>query len=159
MAEPPVKNANTCRHYQGVRMKKANLELIRARYDAVNAHDLDRFQECYASAVVWRDPAVVRPVKGPVAVRNRLQTWIEAVPNLKWTLDELFGEGDRLCAQFTFTGSHRGVLNDGRGNDLAASRRSIRIRGVGVYVVEAGKIVDSTVYFDLGAFRAAPSTQ
>ena len=139
-------------------MKKANLELIQARYEAVNAHDLDRFQSFYADHVVWRDPGTPRPVKGPSAVRKRLETWISAVPNLKWTLEDLFGEGDRLCAQFMFSGTHRGALTDSRGNELPPIRRAIRIRGVGVYVVEAGKIVDSAIYFDLGAFRATASS-
>jgi steroid delta-isomerase-like uncharacterized protein len=139
-------------------MKRANLELIRARYEAVNAHDLDRFESFYADGVVWRDPATPRPVKGPSAVRKRLETWISAVPNLKWTLEELFGEGDRLCAQFTFSGTHRGALTDIRGNELLPLRRAIRVRGAGVYVVDGGKIVDSAIYFDLGAFRAPASS-
>lgn len=134
-------------------MKKANLELIRARYEAVNAHDLDRFQSFYADGVVWRDPGTARPAKGPRAVRKRLETWIAAVPNLNWSLDELFGESDRLCAQFTFSGTHRGALTDSRGNELPPVQRAIRIRGVGVYVVETGKIAQSTIYFDLAAFR------
>lgn len=130
-------------------MKKANHKLIQARYEAVNAHDFERFQSFYADSVVWRDPGISRPVKGPRAVRKRLECWIGAVPNLKWQLDELFGEGDRLCAQFTFSGTHRGVLTDGRGRELAPTNRAIRLHGVGVYAVSEGKIVDSRIYFDL----------
>lgn len=137
-------------------MKKATLDLIRARYDAVNAHDVERFQGFYAKSVVWRDPALARSVKGPNAVGGRLESWIAAVPNLQWTLDELFGEGDRLCAQFTFTGTHKGVLNDGRGNELGATSRRLRVAGAGVYVVQDGKIVDSRIYFDLAPFGAPP---
>lgn len=133
-------------------MKKANLDLIVGRYEAVNAHDFDRFQGFYADDVVWRDPATPRPAKGPRAVRKRLETWAAAVPNLRWHLDELFGEGDRLCAQFTFSGTHRGPLADGRGNELSPSGRAVKIPGVGVYVISDGKIADSRIYFDLGAF-------
>lgn len=138
-------------------MKKGNLALIQARYEAVNAHDFDRFQSFYADTVVWRDPGTPRPAKGPKAVRRRLEAWTAAVPNLKWQLDELFGEGDRLCAQFTFTGSHRGPINDGRGNELVATNRAVRLPGVGVYVVQDGKIADSRIYFDLSAFAAPRS--
>ena len=136
-------------------MKKANLDLIVARYEAVNAHDFDRFQGFYADDVVWRDPATPRPAKGPRAVRKRLETWAAAVPNLRWHLDELFGEGDRLCAQFTFSGTHRGPLADGRGNELGPSGRAVKIPGVGVYVIRDGKIADSRIYFDLGAFAGS----
>jgi steroid delta-isomerase-like uncharacterized protein len=142
---------------RGVRMKKANRELIQARYEAVNAHDFERFQSFYADSVVWRDPGLARPVRGPRAVRRRLETWAAVVPNLKWRLDDLFGEGDRVCAQFTFTGSHEGALTDGRGNELAPTNRTIRLQGVGVYSIDEGKIVDSRIYFDLGQFGASRS--
>jgi predicted ester cyclase len=137
-------------------MKKANLELIRARYEAVNAHDLDRFQSFYADSVVWRDPGLTRAAKGPRSVRRRLESWIAAVPNLKWTLEDLFGEGDKLCAQFTFTGTHRGLLRDSRGNELLPTNRAVRVDGVGIYTVSGGQIVDSRILFDLGPFAQAP---
>lgn len=135
-------------------MKKAQRELIQARYDAVNAHDLERFQSLYDKSVVWRDPGTARAVKGPRAVAKRLESWIAAVPNLKWQLEELFGEGDRICARFTFTGKHRGALADARGNELKPTGRAVRVPGVGVYTVRDGKIVDSEIYFDIGAFGA-----
>ncbi len=135
-------------------MKKANRQLIEARYEAVNAHDFERFQSFYADSVVWRDPGIVRPAKGPRAVRRRLEAWTAAVPNLKWQLEDLFGEDDKLCAQFSFTGAHRGALDDGRGNELPATNKPVRIPGVGIYVVADGKIVDSRIWFDLGPFGA-----
>ena len=135
-------------------MKKANLQVIEARYEAVNAHDFDRFQSFYADAVVWRDPATPRPAKGPKAVRRRLETWAAAVPNLKWQLEDLFGEGDKLCARFTFTGKHSGPLADARGNELTGTGKAIKVPGVGVYVIQDGKIVDSRIWFDLAAFGA-----
>lgn len=135
-------------------MKKGNRQLIEARYEAVNAHDFERFQSFYADAVVWRDPGLARPAKGPRAVRRRLEAWTDSVPNLKWQLDDLFGEGDKLCAEFTFTGTHRGPVKDGRGNELAPTNRAVRVPGVGVYVIQDGKIVDSRIWFDLGGFRA-----
>jgi steroid delta-isomerase-like uncharacterized protein len=141
----------------GVRMKKANRELIQARYDAINAHDFERFQSFYAGSVVWRDPGLARAVRGPRAARRRLETWTAVVPNLKWRLDDLFGEGDRVCAQFTFTGTHEGALTDSRGNELAPTNQTIRLQGVGVYVIDEGKIVDSRIIFNLGQFQASRS--
>ena len=103
-------------------MKKANRALIQARYEAVNAHEYDSFQSFYAAEVAWRDPATPRPVRGPRSVRKRLEAWTTAVPNLRWQLDDLFGENDRLCAQFTFTGSHKGLLLVGQGQGAVAHR-------------------------------------
>ena len=74
------------------------------------------------------------------------------MPNLRWHLDDLFGENDRLCAQFTFTGFHKGPLPVGRGKVLMPTGRSFRLQGVGVYVVAEGQIVDSRIWFDLAPF-------
>jgi steroid delta-isomerase-like uncharacterized protein len=133
-------------------MKKANRAVIQARYEAVNAHDYDRFQRFYAPEVAWRDPATPRPIKGPRSVRKRLEVWTAAVPNLRWQLDDLFGENDRVCAQFTFSGSHTGPLLVGRRHELSPTGRSFRLPGVGVYVVVEGQIVDSRIWFDLAPF-------
>lgn len=35
---------------------RENLQLIKARYEAVNAHDLNKFQAFYADSIVWHDP-------------------------------------------------------------------------------------------------------
>jgi predicted ester cyclase len=136
-------------------MKKTNRALIEARYEAVNAHDYDRFQSFYAAGVAWRDPATPRPVKGPRSVRKRLEVWTAAVPNLRWHLDELFGENDRVCALFTFTGSHKGPLLIGWSKELLPTGRSFRLQGVGVYVAAESQIVDSRIWFDLAPFVSA----
>jgi steroid delta-isomerase-like uncharacterized protein len=134
---------------------KNNIELIRARYRAVNAHDLDTFQKFYAGSVLWTDPALTRPIKGPSGVRKRLETLITAFPDLHWKLDQIFSQGAYVCAQFTFLGTHRGTLRGRRGNELfPPSNKRIRIEACGVYVVRRLKIVDSRIYFDFDSFRA-----
>src|SRR5438132_1262116 len=100
-------------------MKTRNkLELIRARYKAVNAHDLDTFQGFYAGSVLWTDPGLTRSIKGPPGVRKRLETLITAFPDLHWELNRIFGQGAYVCAQFTFTGTHRGMLPGRRSNEF-----------------------------------------
>lgn len=134
---------------------KNNIELIRKRYKAVNAHDLERFQKFYAGSVLWTDPGLARPIKGSSTVRNRLENLITAFPDLRWELDRIFSQGAYVCAQFTFTGTHRGVLRGRRNNELfAPSNKRIRIQACGVYVVRRLKITDSKIYFDFESLRA-----
>jgi predicted ester cyclase len=76
---------------------------------------------------------------------------VKAFPNLKWKLDRIFTQGDKVCAEFTFTGAHRGELVAGPRRSVAATGQSIRIQGVGIYVVRGGKIVDSKIFFDFGS--------
>lgn len=129
-----------------------NLRLIRARYDAVNAHDFARFQGFYGSSIKWADPGLPSAIKGPAAVRKRLETLTGSFPDLKWKLGRIFSQGEHVCAEFTFTGTHRGQFKDLRSRaTLAPTNQKIRIQGVGVYTVRGNKIVDSKIYFDFGS--------
>jgi steroid delta-isomerase-like uncharacterized protein len=128
-----------------------NLKLIKARYAAVNAHDLDKFQGFYSNSIVWQDPGLAKAIKGPAAVRRRLEELLKTFPDLQWKLRRIFTQGNDVCAEFTFTGTHRGSLAHNRGKQsLAASNQKIRIQAVGVYTVRNNRIVDSKIYFDFG---------
>lgn len=133
---------------------RENIRLIRARYDAVNAHDLDKFQGFYGNSIVWNDPGLARPIKGPRSVRNRLQTLTRAFPDLQWRLDRIFSQGENVCAEFTFTGTHRRQLPGNAGERFPATGRAVEIQAAGLYVVRSGKIVDSRIYFDFGGLAA-----
>lgn len=130
---------------------RQNIRLIQARYDAVNAHDLDKFEGFYADSITWNDPGLAKPIKGPAAVRRRLQSLVRAFPDLQWRLDRIFTQGENVCAEFTFTGTHKGKLQGKTRDSIPATGESIRLQGVGIYVVRGGKIVDSRIYFDFGA--------
>ncbi|HEX6123810.1 MAG TPA: ester cyclase [Pyrinomonadaceae bacterium] len=130
------------------------MELIRARYDAVNSHDWKTFEGFYADSIVWDDPGLSEPISGPRSVRKRLENLSEAFPDLQWKLERIFGDGDQVCAEFTFTGTHRGDFLAPDRERLPASNTSIRIKACGVYVVRNGKIVDSKLYFDFGGLKS-----
>jgi steroid delta-isomerase-like uncharacterized protein len=132
-----------------------NIKLIKARYEAVNAHDLDRFQGFYAGSIVWEDPGLPSAIKGPVAVRRRLEDLTTSFPDLQWKLGRIFSQGEHVCAEFTFTGTHKGALADNRSKQsLRATNQRIRIQAIGVYTIRRNKIVDSKIYFDFGSLKA-----
>ena len=107
-----------------------NLRLIRSRYEAVNAHDFDRFQGFYGNSIKWEDSGLASAIKGPASVRKRLENLTAAFPDLKWKLGRIFSQGEHVCAEFTFTGTHRGQLKDQRGRaTLNPTNQKIRIRG------------------------------
>src|SRR5712692_7901080 len=131
-----------------------NLRLIKARYKAVNAHDWSRFQGFYADSIRWNDPGLRAPLKGPTAVRKRLETLTAAFPDLQWKLQHIFGHGEFICAEFVFTGRHAGPLSDNRiGQPIPPTRKRIRIQASGIYQIRKGKITDSRIYFDFGSLR------
>ena len=134
---------------------KENINLIKARYEAVNAHDLDRFQGFYDKSIVWDDPGLPAAIKGPAAVRRRLEALTTSFPDLQWKLGRIFSQGEDICAEFTFKGTHKGALLDARSKrSLPASNQRIQIQAVGVYTIRGNKIVDSRIYFDLASLKS-----
>src|SRR5262245_55008840 len=129
-----------------------NLKLIRARYEAVNSHDLEKFQSFYGNSIRWEDPGLTSAIKGPAAVRKRLENLTASFPDLQWKLGRIFSQGEEVCAEFTFTGTLRGNLQNRSGRPaLKATNQKIRIPAVGVITVRGNKIVNSKIYFDFGS--------
>ena len=87
---------------------------------------------------------------GPGAVRKRLETWTAAFPDLQWKLDRMFTEGNLVCAEFTFLGTHKGPLVGPDGNSIPPTNRPIELAAAGVYMIRDGKIAESRIYFDFG---------
>jgi steroid delta-isomerase-like uncharacterized protein len=149
-ANNDVMNAN-----KTARTTSRNLALIRARYQAVNKHDTAKFQSFYSKSITWADPGLRTVLRGPVAVRKRLETFISAFPDLRWKLERIFSQDDKVCAEFTFSGTHRADFPSRDGSmTIPATNKRVRIRGCGVYTIKAGKIIDSKIYFDLGSLES-----
>ncbi|HUI01243.1 MAG TPA: ester cyclase [Nitrososphaerales archaeon] len=127
---------------------KENLALIRARYEAVNAHDWKRLQTLYADSILWNDSGLDEPINGSLAVRRRFEAFARGFPDFRWDLDSLFGQGELMCAEFTFRGTHGGPLPFSSAGSAPVTKKPIRVQGSGVYRVQGGKIVESRVYFD-----------
>lgn len=127
---------------------RENTRLVRARFDAVNAHDWKRFQGLYSASTVWSDAGLDKPIKGSVAVRKRLEAFAKGFPDFRWKLDRVFGQDEWMCAEFTFTGRHGGPLPLSGAASSPVTNKSIRVEGCGVYRIVGNKIVESHVYFD-----------
>jgi len=128
--------------------QKQNVQLVKARFDAVNAHDWKRFQGLYSDSTIWYDAGLEKPIKGSTAVRKRLEAFAKGFPDFRWQLDRVFGQGEWMCAEFTFTGSHGGPLPFADTRSVPVTKKSIRISACGVYRIQESKIIESHVYFD-----------
>ena len=75
------------------------------------------------------------PVVGPDAARSALRSMWAAFPDLRFSIDELVAEGDRVVAKVTYAGTHRGTFLG-----IEPTGRSIRFTGVEMAVVRDGLI-------------------
>jgi predicted ester cyclase len=75
-------------------------------------------------------------VTGPEAARAALRGLSSAFADLRFTIDDLVAEGDRVVARVTYTGIHRGTFLG-----VEPTGRPIKFTGVEMAIVRDGLIV------------------
>jgi len=81
---------------------------------------------------------------GPKAFRDYYSAIRSAVPDARYEVDDLVAEGDRVVVRWRLLGTHKGAF---RG--IPPSGRSITLKGIAIYRVESGKLMERWVVSDL----------
>jgi steroid delta-isomerase-like uncharacterized protein len=81
---------------------------------------------------------------GPKAFRDYYAAIRSAVPDARYEVDDLISENNRVVVRWRLLGTHKG---DFRG--IAPSGRSITLKGIAIYRVEDGKLMERWVVSDL----------
>jgi steroid delta-isomerase-like uncharacterized protein len=122
---------------------------------AANKELLRRFyKEVYVDWNMALVDAVVSPrfvshdwpegASGPQAFRDYYSTIRSAVPDARYVIDDLIAEGDRVVVRWRLLGTHQGAF---RG--IAPTGRAITLKGVAVYRLKDGKLMERWVVADL----------
>ena len=117
---------------------------------AWNTHDLDRASAFFATDYIGDDVALAQPQQGRAGFRRALALYFQALPDVRFALEDLVVEGDRAVAVWTARGTHRGTLMN-----IPASGRSVAVRGVSIFTLADGQISRATYIWDVaGLLRA-----
>ncbi len=111
-----------------------------------------------AGQFFWEDMVehVPLPGQGPglAGLKNVLRGMRAAFPDMHWTVEEQITEGDKVMTRFEWTGTHKAEFFG-----VPATGRPVRVWGVVIDRLEAGKIKDTRIIMDalglmmqLGAF-------
>ncbi len=127
--------------------------------DAWNAHDARRLAGYHADDYVGEDVGLADPLHGPRDVRRMALLNFLGMQDLRFTLEDVIGEGERFVLIWTLRGTHTGkVMN------IPATGQKIETRGMTRYELRDGKIVRSLRVWDvaglirqLGLLPDAPS--
>jgi steroid delta-isomerase-like uncharacterized protein len=122
-------------------------EVIARATEAFNAHDAQRMRALYADDVVFTAPDDVR-IEDADAVVEYAMAWQRAFPDAKLTAHATLEDGESVAEQFTFEGTHEDTLVGRDGSEIPATHRRLAGRGVEVFRVRHGKIVEEHLYFD-----------
>ncbi|HUK33498.1 MAG TPA: ester cyclase [Vicinamibacterales bacterium] len=87
------------------------------------------------------------PESGPTgskAFRDYYAALRSAVPDARYEVDDLIAEGDKVVVRWRLLGTHKG---DFRG--IAPTGRQIVLKGIAIYRVQDGKLIERWVVSDL----------
>jgi steroid delta-isomerase-like uncharacterized protein len=115
-------------------MSEQNKSLIRSYVETWNRGDLQKLSEYWSPSMVHHTRTKSH---GLEEVKNIVGSFMNAFPDLRWKIDDIVAEGDRvvtrMTAQATNTGSYMG---------LPATGRKITCAVMGIARVDEGKIAE-----------------
>lgn len=115
---------------------------------AWDSHDPGALQALFADDFVWNDVAVPEPITTADGLREYMDTWFTAFPDMRTrTVNRVIGDG-RVSVELEFTGTHTGPLRMG---DAELPATGVSVVGHGCYFlrVRDGKVVEFNSYPDL----------
>jgi len=87
--------------------------------------------------------------RGPQAIQEHVAGWIASFPDLRFSIEQMLSEGDRVVTQLLMEGTHLGAWLG-----IPASGKKMQIRMFTVHRVVRDKIVEDWVLVEsLGVFQ------
>ncbi|MGH9627046.1 MAG: ester cyclase [Bryobacteraceae bacterium] len=129
-------------------MSEENKQLMRRFIEeAWNGRNKAVLDELLAPEYRHYMPGSPDPIIGPDGYKQLIDMFLAAFPDTRFEIEDLFGEGDRVCLLWTVHATHKGVFNG-----IEPTDRSISISGVGVGRMQNGRIVEIVSMFDNASF-------
>ena len=128
---------------------EANKELVRTYTQTVfNEHHTDRASDFFAREVKWHG-GTLGTAEGLDNVAALVRGFIEALPDLTASEQDIVAEGDTVAVRYIVEATHKGELLG-----IPATGRRVRWDALDVYRVSDGKIVEEWAGDDLLAILA-----
>lgn len=125
--------------------EKKSMDVVRGYVKHVfNGRDYDRVSEFQAEDFVQHGPMPDVEVHGNEESIALLQMWHEAFSDVGATEEICFSDGEFVCSQYTYRGTHDGELMG-----IDATDMDCEVTGTIINRVEDGKIAEAWVSLDL----------
>jgi steroid delta-isomerase-like uncharacterized protein len=126
-----------------------NLKYDEEEIAAWNAHDVERAVAIFSDDVVWQDTGSPQAMHGKDAIRQYLQGWFSAFPDIKLTVTNRVVSEDQVASELEFVGTNSGPLQLGPGASIPATGKKVNGRGTYFVRFKDGKPVEVHSYPDL----------
>jgi steroid delta-isomerase-like uncharacterized protein len=126
-----------------------NMRIDDEEIAAWNAHDAERAADVFPDNIVWIDAGSPQPMQGKDALRQYLQGWFTAFPDIKITVTNRAVTEDQVASELVFVGTNSGPLQLAPGASIPATGKKVNGRGTYFVRFKDGKPVEVHSYPDL----------
>ncbi len=131
-------------------MSEQVAQLVTNLIAAWNAHDVDHLAAFYAEEYEGVDVAYAKPRQGPNDIRQTMSLYLQAFPDLRFTIEELVVQDNRAAVAWIGRGTHRGKLMN-----IPPTGREIVVRGTSFFTVKDCQIIRGLHIWDMaGVLRS-----
>jgi steroid delta-isomerase-like uncharacterized protein len=93
--------------------------------------------ELISSNAVFYVPGCSEPVRGPGGYLAIIGMMRAGFPDIRWTMEEMISEGDKVAARFTMHGTHRGTFFG-----VPPTGKPIKVQAMNFYRLSGGQFVE-----------------
>jgi steroid delta-isomerase-like uncharacterized protein len=124
--------------------------IVRRLYDEVwNKRRLELVDEIISPSHALHDPNVSGSAIGPEAYKRQVTRFIMGFPDLRFTVEDMVGEKEKVAVVWTISGTHKGEFMG-----IPPTNKRISVDGITINHIANGKIMDSYISWDaLGVFQ------
>ncbi|MFD4023196.1 ester cyclase [Streptomyces sp. NPDC058576] len=121
-----------------------NMASVRTAYQLVESGELDEAAQMLTENFIANVPGSPDPLHGREIWSHGTKIMKDAFPDLKITVQDMFGVGDKVTVLVHFQATHQGAFQQ-----FEATGRQVSYRSVEVYRFEGGQIAEEWVAPDL----------
>lgn len=121
---------------------ESNKELVRRAYlVGMNNRDMSVIDEVFAADYVVHYPGVP-PIRGLTDAKGALSAFLDAFPDICFTIEDQLAEGDRVTTRWSARGTHSGEYRGfpQAANPIAPTGRPVEFGATDIYLIRGGKI-------------------
>ncbi len=126
-----------------------NKKTVRRLINIFNAHDFSRMDQICDENVVYHTASGIE-MQGLDAFQDVMEQTHEGFPDFEYSVEDLFGEGNRVHCTYRFTGTHEGEFFG-----IPASGNQADYLVAAVFRFKDGKLVEAFDFYDGLTFMRA----
>jgi len=115
-----------------------NKQLVHRLYETINGGKLEAIHPLVDDACPGAQGG-----HGPAAFAAPIRALRQAFPDLRYTVEDLVAEGDRVAVRWNWTGTHEGPFAQ-----YPPSHRKVTNHGMAIFRIKDGRIVASSIQTD-----------